>query len=139
MSAQLPARRVRNRFMRFGFWTSAVVFVVIEGNALLDQSEIGHASVLFMFGTACLAAAACLGLFAIILAIGLVVSAAFRGEPRPEQSDHSQDAPAVTGAHISHLPAASPALARSSPRKRRQPPRIHAFAKEGRKAPPQAP
>src|SRR5258708_21309949 len=118
MSALSAARRVRARFISFGFWTSAVAFVVIEGDAPLDQSEIGHASVLFMFGTACLAAAACLGLFAIILAIGLGVSAAFREEPRPEQSDHSQDAPAVTSAHISHLPSASPALARSSLPKR---------------------
>ena len=45
--------------MSFGFWASTVAFVVIEGDALLDQSEIGHASILFMLGTACLAAGAC--------------------------------------------------------------------------------
>jgi hypothetical protein len=61
MSAQSAACRVRSRFMRLGFWTSCVAFVVIEGDALLDQSEIGHASILFMFGAACLAAAACIG------------------------------------------------------------------------------
>ena len=60
MSAPLPARRVRSTFMSFGFWASTVAFVVIEGDALLDQSEIGHASILFMLGTACLAAGACL-------------------------------------------------------------------------------
>ena len=52
--------------------------MVIEGDALLDQSEIGHASLLFMVGTACLAAAACIALFAFITAIGLAVSAAFK-------------------------------------------------------------
>jgi hypothetical protein len=52
-----------------------VAFVVIEGDALLDQWAIGHASALYMFGTACLAAAACMVLFAIIAAIGWVISA----------------------------------------------------------------
>ena len=77
MSAASPARRVRGRFISFGFWTSVVAFVVIEGDALLDQSEIGHASTSFMLGTACLAAAACIALFAIIVATGLAISAAF--------------------------------------------------------------
>ena len=72
------ARRTRNRFMTVGLLVSAVTFVVIEGDALVDQSQIGHASALFMFGTACLAAAACFALFAIIATIGLAVSAAFR-------------------------------------------------------------
>ena len=76
--------------MSVGFWTSAVAFVVIEGDALLDQSEIGHASILFMLGTACLAAGACLALFAIIAAIGLAVSVAFRDEPHQQQSDHTR-------------------------------------------------
>jgi predicted lipid-binding transport protein (Tim44 family) len=124
--------------MLFGFWTSAAAFVVIEGDALLDQSAIGHASTLYMFGTACLAAAACIGLFAIISTIGLTVSPAFSDGPPQQQSDHSQDAAAAADAHISHRPAASPALARSSSRRPRQPPRIHALAKEVRKAPPQA-
>jgi hypothetical protein len=77
MSDPQPARRVRSMFMSFGLWTSAVAFVVIEGYALIDQTEIGHASTMFMLGTACLAAAACMGLFAIIMAIGLVISAVF--------------------------------------------------------------
>jgi hypothetical protein len=85
MSAPSPAGRVRARFISIGFWTSAVAFVVIEGDALLDQSEIGHASVLYMFGTACLAAAACLVLFAVISAIGFAVSAAFSDEPLQQQ------------------------------------------------------
>jgi hypothetical protein len=48
---------MRGRFVSLGFWTAIVALVVIEGDALLDQSEIGHASTLFMSGTACLAAA----------------------------------------------------------------------------------
>jgi hypothetical protein len=100
MNALSPAHRVRSRFMSFGFWTSIAAFVLIEGDALMDQSEIGHASALFMFGTACLAAAACIWLFAIITAIGLAVSAAFRDEPHQQQSAPSQDAPAVAAASI---------------------------------------
>jgi len=86
MSALSPARRVRRRFMSVGLWTSVVAFVVIEGYALLDQTEIGHASIPFMLGTACLAAAACIALFAIITAIGLAISAAFTDEPSRQQS-----------------------------------------------------
>jgi hypothetical protein len=137
MSAPSPARRVRGRFISFGFWTSAVAFVVIEGDALLDQSEIGHASVLYMFGTACLAAAACLALFAIISAIGLAVSAAFSDE-RHHQPGPSRDAPAVTAAHLRHLPAASLAPGRSRSRRRQQPRPARIVASEVRKPPPQA-
>ena len=119
MSDPLLARRVRGRFMNFGLWASVVAFVVIEGDALWDQLEIGQASTLFMFGTACLAAAACLGLFAVISAIGLAVSAAFSDEPLRYQPGHSQDV-AAADAHLGHLPAASPALARAplAPRQR---------------------
>ena len=92
MSIRSPALRIRSRFISFGFWTSVSAFVVIEGDAILDQSEIGHASPLFMFGTACLAAAACMALFATITAIGLVVSAAFKEEPHQQQSAPSEDA-----------------------------------------------
>jgi hypothetical protein len=75
MSALSPTRRVRRTFMSVGLWTSLMAFVVIGGDALLDQWAIGHASALYMFGTACLAAAACMVLFAIIAAIGWVISA----------------------------------------------------------------
>ena len=51
--------------MSFAVWGAVLAFAVIEGDALLDQSEIGHASILFMLGTACLAAAGCLALFAL--------------------------------------------------------------------------
>jgi hypothetical protein len=99
---------MRARFVSFGFWTSILVFVIIEGDALLDQSEIGHASMLFMFGTACLAAAACIALFAIITAIGLAASAAFKKSPRQHQPPLSQDSLVVTAAH------AGPCLSRPS-------------------------
>jgi predicted lipid-binding transport protein (Tim44 family) len=114
MSAKSAARRVRRKFMRFGFWTSSVAFVVIEGDALLDQSEIGHASLLFMFGTAYLAAAACIGLFAIISAIGLAVSSAFRDDPPRQQSVHHDATAAVTDAPLGLFPAASLALEAST-------------------------
>jgi hypothetical protein len=84
MSGQPSARRVRSLFMSFGLWTAGIAFVVIEGYALLDQTEIGHASAMFMLGTACVAAAACIGLFAIITAIGLAISAAFSDAAKGE-------------------------------------------------------
>jgi hypothetical protein len=137
MSVQSAARRVRARSMSFGLWASVIAFVVIEGDALLDQSEIGHASILFMFGTACLAAAACIGLFAVISAIGLAVSAAFSDEPLQQQSD----APAVAGAHLEQpliqLPT-SLAPGRPTSRRQPQPLRARALATEARKVPPPA-
>ena len=81
MNAPSPARRVRGRFMNFSLWTSALAFFFIEGYALQDQLAIGHASIIFMLGTACFAAGACIGLFAIIAAIGFAVSAAFSDDP----------------------------------------------------------
>lgn len=86
MNAPSPARRVRGRFMNFSLWTSALAFFFIEGYALQDQLAIGHASIIFMLGTACLAAGASIGLFAIIAAIGFAVSAAFSEDPPPQQS-----------------------------------------------------
>jgi hypothetical protein len=112
MNALSRATRVRSRFMSFGLWTSGVTFFVIEGDALLDQLEIGHASALFMFGTTCLAAAICIGLFAIIMAIGLAISASFSDEPPQQQSLHRDIVAA--DAHTDQPPAASLALGRSS-------------------------
>ena len=71
--------------MSFSVWSSALAFFVIEGDALLDQLEIGHASTMFMLGTACLTAGICIGLFAIITGIGLAISAAFSDEPAHRQ------------------------------------------------------
>jgi hypothetical protein len=138
MSDPSQARRVCSRFMSIGFWTSAVAFVVIEGDALLDQSEIGHASTLFMLGTACLAAAACIGLFAIIMAIGLAISAAFSDDPPQQQSHPIHDAAAVSGDHIGPPPGVSPAPGRSRSRRHQQRRLARTVASEVRKAPPRA-
>jgi hypothetical protein len=72
--------------MSVSIWTSAIAFFTIEGYALQDQLSIGHASAMFMFGTACLAFGACIGLFAIFMAIGLAVSAAFSDAHTPQRS-----------------------------------------------------
>jgi hypothetical protein len=69
---------LRNKFMRFSLWTSVLTFCVIEGYALQDQLAIGHASAIYMIGTACVAAGACIGLFAFLITIGLVISALWR-------------------------------------------------------------
>jgi hypothetical protein len=56
MNALSPARRVRSSFVTFSIWVSALAFFVVEGYALQDQLAIGHASAIFIFGTACLTA-----------------------------------------------------------------------------------
>jgi hypothetical protein len=86
MNPPSPARRVRSSFVTFSIWLSALAFFVVEGYALQDQLAIGHASAIFIFGTACLTASACLVLFAILMAIGLAVSAVFSEESGPQQS-----------------------------------------------------
>jgi hypothetical protein len=75
--------------MSFGIWTSAFAFFVIEGYALHDQWEIGHASAMFMLGTALVVAGVCIGLFAIIAATGLVISAAYDYYSMPPKVPHS--------------------------------------------------
>jgi hypothetical protein len=133
MSAPSPARRVRSRFMSFGLWTSALAFVVIEGYVLLDQMAIGHASTMFIFGSACLVAAVCIGLFAIIMAIGLAISAAFSDEPTPHQLRHIHDAAVASGAHIGPPPGVSLTPGRSGSRTTQQRRRIRTVAGEARK------
>src|SRR5260370_37283921 len=131
MNAPSPAHRVRSMFTSLGTWVSALAFFVIESNALLDQLEIGHASTMFMLGTACLTSAGCIGLFAIIAAIGLAISVAFSEEIAPRQSRH-QDA-AASGAHIGRLPGVSRALGRSSSRRHQQRGHTRTVASEARK------
>jgi hypothetical protein len=140
VSTRIPARRVRGRFISFGFWTSVAAFVVIEGDAILDQSEIGHASPLFMFGTACLAAAACIALFAIITAIGLAVSTAFKEEPNQQQSAASYDASGVArvGPPLGQSPPISLAPERSKSSRHQQRRRARTVVSEVRKAAPPA-
>jgi hypothetical protein len=74
MSTSSRAHRIRSGSIRLGLWVSAITFLLIEGYALQDQLEIGHASVLFMLGRACLSAAVSIGLFALIAAIGWAAS-----------------------------------------------------------------
>jgi hypothetical protein len=88
MSAPSAARRVRSWFLRVGLWASAIAFLLIESYALQDQWAIGHASLLFMVGTALLSAAVCIGFFAIIAVVGLAASVFFSEQP-PEQSQGS--------------------------------------------------
>jgi hypothetical protein len=100
---------MRGRFMSFSVWTSALIFLVVEGYLMADQWEIGHASATFMFGTACLVAGICIGFFAIISAIGLTASIFLSEELPPEQPhgpssganlvDHHNNSPTIL--HIS--------------------------------------
>ena len=72
MNALSPARRARRALMRFSLLISVLAFFVVGGTVLLDQWIMGHASAGFILGTAILIAGICVGLFAIIAAIGLV-------------------------------------------------------------------
>ncbi len=78
-----PARRVRSASIRLGHWGAAFTFLLIEGYALQDQWEIGHANAMFMLGTALLSAGVSIGLFGIIAAIGLATSVLFSEQPPP--------------------------------------------------------
>ena len=80
-SMRTPARRVRRAFMRLGQLISVAAFVVIGGDVLFEQWIAGHVSPFFIFGTACLIAAACTALFAVIAMLGLVTSSVFSDEP----------------------------------------------------------
>jgi hypothetical protein len=95
MSICSPARRVRSASIRVGAWVSVLTFVFVGGYAIEDQWEIGHASVVFMFGTALLAAGICTALFALIAAIGLAASLFF-SDQAPEQS-HRPSIPTPAG------------------------------------------
>jgi len=66
--------------MRVGLLVSILTFIVVGGDVLLEQL-IGRASASFVFGTACLIAAACAALFAFVVMIGLVISGALGDEP----------------------------------------------------------
>ena len=81
INATSRASRVRGTFVRFGLLTSASTFFVVGGEVLLDQWAIGSASAVFMLGTELLIAGACIGLFGVIAAIGLAISALFENEP----------------------------------------------------------
>jgi hypothetical protein len=71
--------------MRVGLWASVFSFFFLESYALHDQLAIGQASVRFMIGTALLSEGLCIGLFALIAAVGLAASV-FLSEQPPRQS-----------------------------------------------------
>jgi hypothetical protein len=81
LSPLSAARRVRHNFMWLGLAVSVLAFVVVGGDVLLEQWVGGHTSAGYIFGTACVIAGACIGLFAIIAAAGLAISRAFGDEP----------------------------------------------------------
>jgi hypothetical protein len=64
--------------MRLGLVTAVLAFLVVGSDVLLDQWITGYASVEFILGTAALIAGICIGLFAIIGALGLAIAAALR-------------------------------------------------------------
>lgn len=70
----LSPDRVFRAFMRLGVLIAVVTFVVVGSDVLLAQWIGGSASAEFIFGTAALIAGICIGLFAIIAAIGLAVA-----------------------------------------------------------------
>jgi hypothetical protein len=71
--------------MRLSLWISVLAFCLIEGYALQDQLAIGHATTIYMLGTACVAAGACIGLFAFLAAIALLISTAFSDAPASQE------------------------------------------------------
>jgi len=75
-----PARQARRIFIRLSATISFVAFLLLASTVLLDQWIIGRASAGFILGTAILIAGLCTGLFAIIAAIGLAISAPLRDE-----------------------------------------------------------
>src|SRR5947209_6902944 len=85
-----PALRVRRGFICLGLTISILAFVMVGADVLLEQWIEGQLSAVFVFGTACLIAAACTTLFAVIAIVGIVVSSAFSDEPphaAPRQPD----------------------------------------------------
>ena len=84
-----PAQRVRNGSLRLGLWASTIAFLFVEGYALHDQLAIGQASVRFMIGTALLSAGLCMGLFALIAAVGLAASVFFSEQPARRSEEPS--------------------------------------------------
>jgi hypothetical protein len=75
----------------FALWVSGLAFIAIETYVLQDQLLIGHASGLFMFGTACLVAAASIALFALLVATCAVFSAALASDRPAQEFDEQLD------------------------------------------------
>jgi hypothetical protein len=76
----LPTDRTRRAFMRLAILISVAAFLILASDVLLDQWISGYASAEFILGTAALIAGICIGLFAIVAALGLVIDAALSGK-----------------------------------------------------------
>ena len=75
-----PARQARRIFIRLSALISILAFFVLGSTVLLDQWIIGGVSAGFILGTAILIAGLCTGLFAVMAAIGLMISVPLRDE-----------------------------------------------------------
>ena len=118
-----PAHRIRVATMRISLLISVVAFVVVGGTILLDQWIAGLASGRFILGTAILNAGVCIGLFAIISAIGAAVSIvlgdeAIDGTPGHEAAQPRADSAFTAGALPDGEPPSANPLSSSSARQR---------------------
>ena len=75
-----PARQARRIFLRLSALVALLAFFLLGSTVLLDQWIIGRASAAFILGTALLIAGLCTGLFAVIAAIGLMISVPLRDD-----------------------------------------------------------
>jgi len=66
--------------MRAGLLIAVLTFLFFGSDVLLDQWITGYASATYILGTAALIAGICMGLFAVIAALGLAIAAAFRSK-----------------------------------------------------------
>src|SRR5215471_2269897 len=64
MNELSPAQRVRRMSVLFGAVVSIALFVLLANEILVSQLLEGHASLLYILGTACVIAGACLLVFA---------------------------------------------------------------------------
>ena len=102
MSAVSSPDRVSHAFIRYGVIIALVAFLVVGSDVLLDQWITGNARTEFILGTAALIAGICLGLFAVVAAIGLVVAtvmALVQRRSPDDQSDSAGAASATSGMH----------------------------------------
>jgi hypothetical protein len=70
-----PADRVCGTFVRFGLLIAVTGFILVGSDVLLAQWIIGNASAEFILGTMAIIAGVCIGIFAMVAAIGLAVAA----------------------------------------------------------------
>jgi hypothetical protein len=82
---RLPAHQLRRGVIRASLLVSVACFLVLGGPVLLDQWISGDKSPLFMFSTTTLIVGGCIGLFAAIAGLGLMISALFHDERATER------------------------------------------------------